>query len=71
MLYCSNGLGIRRTRIKEGKEMNKINPNEKIFIPTCFGVSRFRTYKYLSKKLKKLVNPKTLTMDWEKPKKEK
>ncbi len=51
--------------------MNKINPNEKIFIPTCFGVSRFRTYKYLNKKLKKLVNPKTLTMDWEKPKKEK
>ena len=64
-----NGLGVRWTRIKEGKEMNKINPNEKIFIPTCFGVSRFRTYKYLSKKLKKLVNPKTLTMDWEKPKK--
>ena len=45
--------------------MNKINPNEKIFIPTCFGVSRFRTYKYLSKKLKKLVNPKTLTVNWE------
>jgi hypothetical protein len=43
--------------------MIKIDKNEKIFIPTCFGKSRFRTYKYLSKKLKKLVNPKTLTMD--------
>ena len=43
--------------------MKKIDKNEKIFIPTCFGKSRFRTYKYLSKKLKKSVNPKTLTIE--------
>jgi len=46
--------------------MTTIDKNEKIFIPTCFGKSRFRTYKYLSKKLKKLVDPKTLTLEWRK-----
>ena len=46
-----------------GKDVVWFDSNEKIFIPTYFGKSRFRIYKYLSKRLKKLVNPKTLTLE--------
>jgi hypothetical protein len=46
--------------------MSVIKPNEKIFIPYCFGKSIFRTYKYLTKEQKKSVNKKTLTLEYEK-----
>ena len=47
----------------------KIDLNKKIFIPSLFGKSRFKTYKYLTKSQKQLVNPKTLSIDLTKERK--